>query len=32
MSSYLNGFLGQINGLLVTIVNAPFALSSKLFG
>ena len=32
MSSYLNGFLGQVQGLLVTIVNAPFVLSSKLFG
>ena len=31
MSSFAGNLLGQIQGLLVSIVNAPFVLSSKLF-
>lgn len=31
MSSFGENVLGQIQGLLNTLLNAPFALSSKLF-
>ncbi len=32
MSSFGENFLGQIQRLVLTIVNAPFELSSNLFG